>query len=124
VIGAIEQFEVGFAFNARQSPEHHERKTKKGTARSSSGPSLGRKRPRRAATLKLGSGVTIQKLYVQRTICNCEFCNAARTTPGSVLTQFEQVGGRRAQTAKKIAAKKIAALAGGHESREETPNGR
>jgi hypothetical protein len=56
---------------------------------------------------------------VQRTIHNCEFCNAARTAPGSVLTQFGHVAGGLAEIAKKIAA-----FAGGLESREETPDGR
>jgi hypothetical protein len=41
---------------------------------------------------------------VQRTIRNCIFCNAARTKPGNLLSQFSHVGGGGAEIAKKKAA--------------------
>jgi hypothetical protein len=41
---------------------------------------------------------------VQRTIRNSDFCNAARTNAGIVLSQFGHVAGGPAQNAKKIAA--------------------
>jgi hypothetical protein len=41
---------------------------------------------------------------VQRTIRNCDFCNAARTKLGIAMSQFKQVASHRAAIAQKKAA--------------------
>jgi hypothetical protein len=104
--------------NASVLSKHYKIGQKKGPFETN-GPKSREETPKEGCDARASSGVTIHKLYVQRTIRNCIFCNAARTKPGSLLSHLSHVARDEAVTASKKSRPYRR-----HESREETPNGR